>query len=153
MLSRKAKYALIAALDLAHHYEKGPRLIMDICNEKKLPKKFVESILLELKNAGYLDSKKGRGGGYVLARSPEQIMVGDIARHIDGPLAPFRCASASAPLPCEECLDPQSCGIRSVMKEARDAIAGVLDKVSLAEVNRRSAAFDRDRTEDFMYFI
>ncbi|MDX1971813.1 MAG: Rrf2 family transcriptional regulator [Candidatus Sumerlaeia bacterium] len=153
MLSRKAKYALIAALDLAENFDRGPRLIVDICNKNKLPRKFVESILLELKNAGLLDSKKGRGGGYILDRSPETITVGEVVRKIDGPLAPFRCASAQSPVPCEECLDPQSCGIRSVMKEARDAIAGVLDKVTLAEANRRSAALSRDRREAIMYHI
>jgi Rrf2 family protein len=148
VLSRKAKYGLIAVLDLATHHDRGPRLIGEICKDNELPRKFVETILLELKNAGVLTSKKGRGGGYQLARQPEVIMVGQVIRAIDGPLAPVRCASVTAMVPCEECLDPPSCAIRLVMKDARDAIAEVLDNISLAEANRRSAAKRRARAPE-----
>lgn len=153
MLSRKAKYALIAIQHLAQYYDRGPRLIGEIAEAEKLPKKFLELILLELKNAGMLDSKKGKGGGYVLAKSPDDISVAEVIRTIDGPLAPMRCASVTAPMPCEECLDPETCGIRSAMREARDAIAEVLERVTVGEVCRRQEEMQRRRDKPEMYFI
>lgn len=153
MLSRKAKYALIASIHLAEHYERGPRLIAEIAEAELLPKKFLEMILLELKNGGLLDSKKGKGGGYQLAKPPENVMVGTIVRIIDGPLAPMRCASVTAPKMCDDCKDPQTCGIRSIMKDARDAIAGVLDRVSLAEVIRRRESMKADKSDVNMFYI
>lgn len=153
MLSRKAKYALIAVLHLARHYGEGPLLIGEIAEAEGLPKKFLELILLELKNAGYLDSKKGKGGGYILARTPDAISVGAIVRTIDGPLAPFRCASQTAPLPCEECKSPETCGIRLVMKDARDAISGVLDNESLAQVIKRTDEIREQKQGSPMFYI
>jgi len=153
MLSRKAKYALIAIQHLAQYYDRGPRLIGEIAEAEKLPKKFLELILLELKNAGMLDSKKGKGGGYVLAKAPDDISVAEVIRTIDGPLAPMRCASVTAPMPCEECLDPETCGIRSAMREARDAIAEVLERVTIGEVCRRQEEMQRKRDRPEMYFI
>lgn len=153
MLSRKAKYALIACLYLARTHDSGPKLIAEIARDQKLPKKFLELILLELKNAGMLDSKKGKGGGYQLGRRPDEISVGQVVRTIDGPLAPFRCASVTSPMPCEECIDPESCGIRSVMRDTRDAISDVLDRTSLAEVNRRSDAMASEKIKDPMFYI
>jgi len=137
MLSRKAKYGLMGALNLARHYERGPRLIAEIVEEEDLPRKFLEAILLELKNDGMLSSKKGKGGGYTLARPPEEIMVGHIVRTLDGPLAPIRCASTSAPMPCAECKDPATCGIRDVMRDVRNGISDILDRTSLSDVIRR----------------
>lgn len=153
MLSRKAKYALIAAQHLAGHYQGGPRLITDIAREEALPKKFLELILLELKNAGLLDSKKGKGGGYTLAKDPAGITVGAIIRTIDGPIAPFRCASASAPVPCEECHDPNTCAIRSVMTDARDALSGVFDQVTLADLLRREEELRHSNDQGMMFYI
>jgi Rrf2 family protein len=153
MMSRKAKYALIAIQHLARYYERGPRLIGEIAEAEKLPKKFLELILLEMKNAGMLESKKGKGGGYVLAKAPDDISVAEVVRTIDGPLAPMRCASVTAPLPCEECLDPATCGIRSAMKEARDAIAEVLERVTIGEVCRREDAMKKTQDRPEMYFI
>ena len=153
MLSRKAKYGLIASLDLARHFERGPRLIADIARDEELPRKFLELILLELKNAGFLDSKKGKGGGYQLAKSPHLITVGGIVRAIDGPLAPVRCASTMSPVPCEECLHPEWCGIRLVMKDTRDAISSVLDNTSLADVMSRSDALREKTAKADMFYI
>lgn len=151
MLSRKAKYALTAMLHLARHYQKGPRLISEIAEAESLPKKFLELILLELKNAGYLDSRKGRGGGYVLAMEPVRITVGGIIRTIDGPLAPLRCASQTAPVMCEDCPDPATCGIRLVMRDARDAISDVLDGTNLQDVLDRTEA--QRSKENNMFYI
>ncbi|MBI1289751.1 Rrf2 family transcriptional regulator [bacterium] len=151
MLSRKAKYALTAMLHLARHHRRGPRLISEIAEAEALPKKFLELILLELKNAGYLDSKKGRGGGYVLAMDPEKIPVGGIVRTIDGPLAPLRCASLTAPVMCDDCPDPATCGIRLVMKDARDAISDVLDGTTLQDVLDRTDEQRRAKDGNMFY--
>ena len=153
MLSRKAKYALIACVNLARHFDRGSRLIADLVEEERLPRKFVEAILLELKNAGILDSKKGKGGGYQLARSPSHIMIGEIVRTIDGPIAPFRCASVTAPVMCEECKSPATCGIREVMREVRDAQSAVIDNTSLLEVVEREERLTAERTPSLMYHI
>jgi Rrf2 family protein len=138
-LSRKARYALRALYALSADDARGPVLIADLAEREKIPRKFLETILLELKNAGILKSKKGKGGGYALARSPEQITIGQVIRIIDGPLAPLPCASERAFVKCEECVDETTCGTRQVMKKVRDAIAGILDSTTLADVQTQIA--------------
>lgn len=138
MLSRKTKYGLQALLGLARNYGGGPMLIADLAERERIPKKFLELILLELKNAGILGSRKGKGGGYFLAKDPAEITMGNAVRVLEGPLAPVSCVSETAYQKCDECLDESSCGIRLVMKEVRDAIAEILDHTSLKEVLRRS---------------
>jgi Rrf2 family protein len=137
MLSKKAKYALHACLGLARAPIGQTVLIADLARQERVPKKFLEIILLELRNAGLLASRKGKGGGYSLARPARQITVGQIVRIIDGPLAPVPCVSQTAYSRCEECLDENSCGLRMVMKDARDALAGVLDAATLESVIER----------------
>lgn len=119
---------------LAGDDARGPVLIADLAEREKIPRKFLEAILLELKNAGVLKSKKGKGGGYSLARPAEQITMGQVIRIIDGPLAPIPCASERAFVKCEECVDEATCGTRQVMKKVRDAIAAILDSTTLADV-------------------
>ncbi len=136
MLTRKTKYALKALLVLADEGRDKPLLIADLAERAGVPRKFLEAILLELNKAGLLSSRKGRGGGYRLAMEPREIMVGEIIRLTDGPLAPVPCVSVSAYAPCVECVDEETCRIRSVMKEARDALASVLDRRSLADMVR-----------------
>ncbi len=138
-MSRKARYALRALYGLTADEARGPVLIADLAEREHIPRKFLEVILLELKNAGVLKSKKGKGGGYALARSPEQITIGQIIRVIDGPLAPLPCASERAYVKCEECTDDATCGTRQVMKKVRDAIAGILDSTTLADVQAQIA--------------
>jgi Rrf2 family protein len=133
-MSRKARYALRALYALTADEARGPVLIADLADRERIPRKFLEAILLELKNAGVLKSKKGKGGGYALARSPEQITMGQVIRIIDGPLAPLPCASERAYVKCEECIDDATCGTRQVMKQVRDAVAGILDSTTLADV-------------------
>lgn len=147
MLSRKTKYALKAVLFLARHQDDGPVLIADLAEAEGIPQKFLELILVEMKNLGLLNSKRGRGGGYTLAKSPEEITFGQIVRRIEGPLAPVPCVSQVAYRKCEECLDEEECGIRLVMKDVRDAIAGIMDHTTLADVLARgnSAAKRRRR--------
>jgi Rrf2 family protein len=140
MLSKKSKYGLKALLELAG--ETGPRPIhaSELAERQGLPKKFLESILLELKRHGLLHSKKGRGGGYVLTRKPGDITVGQVIRVLDGPLALTPCVSRTAYRRCDECLDEETCGIRLAMKEVRDATAHILDNTTLAGLNARTRA-------------
>jgi Rrf2 family protein len=133
-LSRKARYALRALYALAADEARGPVLIAELAEREKIPRKFLEAILLELKNAGVLRSKKGKGGGYALARPSERITIGEVVRVIDGPLAPIPCASERNFVRCEECTDEATCGTRQVMKKVRDAIAAILDTTTLADV-------------------
>jgi Rrf2 family protein len=145
MLSHKAKYALKALLVLAQEYGQGPILISEIADRETVPRKFLELILLELKNNGLLQSKKGKGGGYALARPPELIHVGDILRVVDGPIALLPCVSKSAYTRCEECRDERTCGIRLVMKDVRDATSQILDATSLADLLKRVVAVGRGK--------
>jgi Rrf2 family protein len=138
MISKKTKYGLQALLLLAREYGRGPLLIADLAEQEGIPKKFLEYILLQLKNAGLLQSRKGKGGGYSLAKPPNDISVGRAVRILEGPLAPVPCVSVMAYQKCQECQDEHSCGIRLVMKDVRDAIAKVLDNTSLQEMLERS---------------
>ncbi len=137
MISNKTKYGLHALMHLSEKYNKGPVLIADLAHEEKIPKKFLELILLDLKNNGILQSKKGKGGGYQLARNPSEVKIGQVIRILDGPLAPVSCVSQTAYKPCKECKDEHHCGIRLVMKDVREAMANILDKTSLADVGMR----------------
>ena len=138
MLTRKSKYGLKALLLLAEDAERGPVLISELADRQKLPKKFLEAILLELKRAGLLHSKKGKGGGYVLGRKPGEITVGQVIRVLEGPLALTPCVSHTAYRRCDECLDEATCAVRLAMKEVRDATADILDNMTLAGLNARA---------------
>ncbi len=140
MLSKKSKYALKAMLVLAKEYGQGPVLISDLAQREDIPRKFLELILLELKNQGLLQSKKGKGGGYFLRRDPQLISVGHIVRVLDGPIAPLPCVSKTAYMRCRECRDERSCGIRIGMKEVRDATAKIMDSTSLADMLKQVEA-------------
>ena len=142
-LSKKTQYSLRALLALSRHYGEGPLLIAEMSRQESIPKKFLEQILLGLKAEGLLESKKGKGGGYALARNPEVITVGQVIRLMEGPLAPLPCASETAYQQCNDCQDEQSCGTRLVMRDVRDAVAGILDHTSLADLCRRSEAARR----------
>lgn len=153
MISKKTKYGLQALLTLAREYGRGPILIVELAERERIPKKFLELILLQLKNAGLLASRKGKGGGYFLARDPAQITMGRAIRILEGPLAPVPCVSETAYQACEECADEASCGIRLVMKDVRNAIAEILDHTSLQEVIVRSAAVARSNNRVVDYQI
>ena len=134
MLSKKAKYGLKAMSILAKEYGNGPLLIGDIAKRERIPSKFLESILLGLKKKGFLQSKKGKGGGYYLTRLPETISVGALIRALDGPLALLPCVSQMAYERCAECPDEVVCGIRNVFKEVRDSTVSILERTTLAEM-------------------
>lgn len=134
MISKKTKYGLKALIYLARRYDQGPILIADLARDEKIPKKFLENILLTLKNSGILQSRKGRGGGYYLGRPPGKITFGQAIRIMEGPLAPVPCVSETAYARCTECGDELTCGIRLVMKDVREAMAAILDGTTLADV-------------------
>jgi Rrf2 family protein len=137
MITRRAKYALKALLYLARQPEGQAVLIRDLAKAERIPKKFLEQILLDLNRKGLLQSRKGKGGGYLLGKPPEKIMMGDVIRLTDGPLAPVPCVSKTAYHRCEECENERTCLIRRTMKEVREAIAGVMDRTSLADMLKK----------------
>ncbi len=134
----KAKYALRALCALALQPEKL-QPARAIAAHARIPEKFLESILVDLRNAGYVSSRRGLQGGHTLARAADSIMVGDIIRAIDGPIAPLRCASLSAYRPCDDCPDPERCALRDLMADVREAMSGVLDRRSLKMLAEHSA--------------
>jgi Rrf2 family protein len=134
MLTKKAKYGLKAMVDLARLEPGQSTFVADVASRNAIPKKFLDAILGELRNAGMLTSKKGKAGGYMLARPAEKITIGSIIRTLDGPLAPISCASRSAYVPCEDCQDVKTCQVRLLMLDVRDAMSRILDEHTLAEM-------------------
>jgi Rrf2 family protein len=140
---------------LARNYGKGPVLISTLAEEESIPRKFLEQILLALKSSGLVESKKGKGGGYNLVRSPDKITVADVIRLMEGPLAPLPCASETRFRKCDECVDIETCGTRIVMREVRDAIATILEATTLAMVVERvdQARQPKEELEVLMFDI
>jgi Rrf2 family protein len=134
MITRKTKYALSALVHLARKSKEGPILISRLAREERIPKKFLELILLDLKNSGILQSKRGKGGGYSLSRPAQLIRVSQVVRLFDGPLAPIPCVSETAYQKCDDCRSEEDCGIRIVMKQVRDATASILEQTTLADL-------------------
>ncbi len=132
MLTRKGKYGLKAMLVLVREHGNGPMLIGELADQERIPKKFLESILVELKHRGLVQSKKGPHGGYQLRRTPERISVGEVIRALDGPLALVSCVSQTAYAPCEECVSEHDCAVRRVFQQVRDETARILDGTTLA---------------------
>jgi Rrf2 family protein len=145
MLTKKSKYGLKALLTLAEDAGKGPVLVSDLAERQRIPKKFLEAILLDLKRHGFLQSKRGKGGGYLLSRSPAAITVGQVIRVLEGPLALVPCASQTQYRRCEECVDEATCGVRRAMLEVRDATSKILDRTTLAALNAKTRRAVRPR--------
>lgn len=133
MLTKKGKYGLKAMIDLANLEKGQTAFVSDIAARNNIPKKFLDAILLELRNEGMLRSKKGPGGGYALSKPASDIYIGQVIRALDGPLAPIRCASRTAFEACEDCSDPAACQVRRSMTDVRDAMAAVLDTTTLEQ--------------------
>lgn len=131
-LTKRGEYALRALIDLGIAQEVGrPMLqISEIAEKQAIPIKFLEAILVQLKDAGFLDSKRGKAGGYFLARSMDTIRIGDVVRKLEGPLAPIPCVSQNFYERCS-CPDEQHCGLRMLMLDVRNAIANILDRYTL----------------------
>ncbi len=135
MLSKKTQYAFHALTYLAEKEGKGPVLISEISQERKISIKFLESILLELKKVGVLGSKKGKGGGYYLIKSPDEIQLAKVIRMLDGPIALLPCVSLNYYEKCENCKE-EICGLNRVMAEVRDNTLKVLENNTLADILR-----------------
>ena len=133
MLSKKSQYAFNALVYLATKSKEGPVLISEISKKKKIPLKFLENILLELKKAGMLDSKKGKGGGYFLKKDPSKIKVANVIRLLNGPIAMLPCVSLYFYERCKNC-DEKNCGLHDMMIEVRDATLNILENRTLNDL-------------------
>ncbi|WP_375443366.1 RrF2 family transcriptional regulator [uncultured Fibrella sp.] len=131
MISKKAKYALKALKALTEVYGEGPVLISQIAARELIPQKFLEAILLELRNHGVLQSQKGKGGGYSLRVDPERITLAQVIRIIDGPIAPTPCVSLNFYVRCDDCADEETCTIRPIMLQVRDANLAVYETTTM----------------------
>jgi Rrf2 family protein len=133
MLSQKAQYAFRALTHLVDKFQKGPVLISEIAAQKRIPLKFLENILLELKKAGILDSKKGKGGGYFIRQDPAQTTIASIIRIVDGPIAMLPCVSLYFYQKCKNC-DEHNCGLHGMMEQVRDATLSILENRTLRDL-------------------
>jgi len=133
MLSKRSQYAFKALAYLARRYKKGPVLISEIAAKQKIPLKFLETILLELKNAGILDSKKGKGGGYYLNKDPGSVRIATIIRLVNGPIAMLPCVSLYFYKRCEDC-DEKNCALHDMMIQVRDATLNIVEKRTLNDL-------------------
>jgi Rrf2 family protein len=135
-LSKKGEYAVRALIEIGFEANLRPNNLIQIstvAQRTNIPEKFLEQILLALRNGGVLKSKRGVEGGYSLAKAPDDITLGEVIRLLDGPLAPIACVSKTSYEPCS-CPDEASCGLHIAMKEVRDAIAAILDNYKLSRV-------------------
>lgn len=133
MLSKKAQYAFQALMYMADTNPYMPNLIAEIASERKIPLKFLENILLELKKAGILESKKGKGGGYYFKIPPDEVPLAKIIRLIDGPIAMLSCVSLYFYETCENC-DEENCGLQKTMIAVRDATLSILENKTVADI-------------------
>jgi Rrf2 family protein len=138
MLTNKARYGLRAMCTLATSEQEWLQASA-IAARANIPHKFLEAILVDLRRAGFIRSLRGQSGGHALARPPADVVIGDVIRAIDGPLAPVRCASMTAYEPCVDCADPEQCAMRELMRETRAAVSGVLDQCTLQTLTHRSS--------------
>lgn len=134
MLSKKAKYAFKALEYIARHNDRSPLFISEIAEKQRIPRKFLELILLELKKEGVLGSRLGKQGGYYLEMPASEITFGRIVRLIDGPIAMLPCVSTKEYKPCADCKDEKTCGLRHILARAREATTGILDQVTISDM-------------------
>lgn len=155
MLTMKTKYALKALAMLANAPPGEPLLIATIAEQEDIPLKFLQLILRELRQHGVLRSRKGRGGGYLLAKAPESVALSSLIRILDGPMAPVPCLSKTAYQRCEGCTDEATCGVRLILREAHEATLRVLDTRTLADLARmtRNAVEDLSNEPGIRYAI
>ncbi|MEY2595577.1 MAG: hypothetical protein RL634_409 [Bacteroidota bacterium] len=136
MLNKKTQYAFQALMYLAEHKDDGPLLIAEIAKKKKIPLKFLENILLELRKAGILESKKGKGGGYFIKQTALNTPLSDIIRKIEGPIAMLPCASLYFYERCKNC-DEKHCGLHDTMVQVRDATLKVLENNTITDLVKK----------------
>ena len=153
-LSVRGEYALRALTVLGLDYSEGDSVlrIQEISNRQRIPKRFLEQILNDLKAAGIVESRRGMAGGYRLRMPPDRITLAEVIRYIEGPLAPVSCVSERYYEKCS-CPDEEKCGIRSVMKEVRDAIVKILETVTVAQLCERVRRLRGDYDNPLDYVI
>lgn len=137
MLSKKTKYAIRALIALGEHFGGDSMNILSISQKEKIPKKFLEQILLEMRNAGFLYSKKGAGGGYSLLKNPAEINLVQVMRLTGGPIAQLPCVSLNFYQRCEECKEEETCGIRNTFMSVRDATLKILSETTIADLIKK----------------
>jgi len=153
MITMKTKYALKALAYLAVSPPDEPVLIAEIAEREEIPRKFLELILAELKQHGFVRSRKGRGGGYCLAVAPQKISIASVMRVLDGSLAPVPCLSRTAYQRCEGCRDEATCGVRLVLQEMYESSVKLLEATTLAELVRRVEKASREGPPVLRYSI
>jgi Rrf2 family protein len=146
-VSKKTDYALRALFTLVDHFGGAPIPIRELARRNDVPKRFLEQIMLQLKAQGWVSSEAGIRGGYVLAKNPAKITMGEVVRHFDGILAPIDCVSVTG---YERCSQEPVCKFRRVFLDARNYVAGVMDKATLAEVAKHSPVTKREVSAGFM---
>jgi Rrf2 family protein len=146
MLSKRAKYALNALMELARAVDEGPMTAAAIAKRARVPAKFLEAILLDLRKAGMIESRKGRSGGHLLCLPPERINAAEVFRLFDGPIALVPCATHNYYERCEECIDEATCGIRQVFLEVRAATVDRLKDATIADLLAREASLRKRHT-------
>lgn len=139
MLSKKSKYAIHALVYLASKQNEGPILISEVAEKQHIPKKFLEAILLDLRNAGILNSKKGKGGGYYLIKPTHEVNLADVVRLFEGAIALLPCVTHKYYEPCDECTDEATCGIRDVFMDIRNETVNILKKSTLQDILERES--------------
>ena len=153
LISKKTKYALQALVHLAEQPSGQPVLISELARAERIPKKFLEFILLSLRKGGVLQSKIGKGGGYFLSFPPAKLSIGMVVRILEGDLAPVQCLSQTNYAACDECDDEATCGIRLVMIDVNKALSEVLDGLTLADMVERSETACAKRANVLDYSI
>lgn len=146
-VSKRTDYALRALFTLVDHYRGAPIPIRELARRNDVPKRFLEQIMLDLKAQGWVDSVTGIRGGYVLAKNPERISMGEVVRHFDGVLAPIECVSVTG---YRRCSQEPLCRFRRVFLDARNYIASVMDHATLAEVAKGLPVSKQEMTADFV---
>lgn len=134
MISKKTKYGLKALVYLAKAEEEEKVQIASIAEEENISRKFLESIMLELRKAGYLGSKKGKGGGYYLIKNPDQISITEIYRILEGPIAPVPCVSLNFYEKCDDCMDEKTCEIHNLMIRVRDSTLNIYNNTFISDL-------------------
>lgn len=153
MITMKTKYALKALAYLATALPGAPVLIAEIAQREGIPRKFLELILAELKQHGFVHSRKGRGGGYFLAVTPDKVAIAAVMRVLDGPIAPVPCLSRTSYQRCEGCKDEATCGVRLVLQDLYESSVKILESTTLADLVRRVELASKEGPPLLRYFI
>lgn len=145
MMSKKCKYAIKALIQLGKHYNEGYLFTADIAKAENLPKKFLEQILLELKHAGYVNSKQGFGGGYYLKMHPKEVTVADIYRLFDGAIALVPCVAVQYYEKCEDCKDEKTCTLKREFSKIKEQAREIMNQTTIQSFLEESKPKKKDR--------